>query len=151
MCPMAPIRPHCASPNDLATLVTRFCLVNAFCSARLRGLPSGVHAFTMQDIDMRGMAGVMQEAINLATRNTDYLHVSFDIDSVDPKMAPGTGTAVFGGLTYREAHLALELVADSGRLTSFEMVEVNPILDNYNMTGELASGLIASALGKTIL
>ena len=114
-------------------------------------LDSGVHAFTMQDIDMRGMAGVMQEAINLATRNTDYLHVSFDIDSVDPRVAPGTGTTVFGGLTYREAHLALELVADSGRLTSFEMVEVNPILDNYNMTGELASGLIASALGKTIL
>ena len=114
-------------------------------------LDSGVHAFTMQDIDMRGMAGVMQEAISLATRNTQYLHVSFDIDSVDPRMAPGTGTTVFGGLTYREAHLALEMVAESGKLTSFEMVEVNPILDNYNMTGELACGLIASALGKRIL
>lgn len=114
-------------------------------------LDSGVHAFTMQDIDMRGMAGVMREAISLATRNTQYLHVSFDIDSVDPRMAPGTGTTVFGGLTYREAHLALEMVAESGRLTSFEMVEVNPILDNYNMTGELACGLIASALGKRIL
>lgn len=114
-------------------------------------LDSGVHAFTMQDIDMRGMAGVMREAINLATRNTDYLHVSFDIDSVDPRVAPGTGTKVFGGLTYREAHLALELIAESGRLTSFEMVEVNPILDSFNMTGELAAGLIASALGKTIL
>jgi arginase len=114
-------------------------------------LDSGVHAFTMQDIDMRGMAGVMQEAISLATRNTEYLHVSFDIDSVDPRVAPGTGTTVFGGLTYREAHLALELIAESGKLTSFEMVEVNPILDNYNMTGDLASGLIASALGKRIL
>ncbi|GIK54057.1 MAG: arginase [Planctomycetota bacterium] len=114
-------------------------------------LDSGVHAFTMQDIDMRGMAGVVQEAISLATRNTDYLHVSFDIDSVDPRVAPGTGTTVFGGLTYREAHLALELISESGKLTSFEMVEVNPILDNYNMTGELAAGLIASALGKRIL
>ncbi len=114
-------------------------------------LDSGVHAFTMKDIDERGMAAVMRDAINLATRNTDYLHVSFDIDSVDPRIAPGTGTAVVGGLTYREAHLALEMIAESGLLTSFEMVEVNPILDVYNQTGQLAVELIASALGKTIL
>jgi arginase len=114
-------------------------------------LDSGVHAFTMKDIDERGMAAVMRDAINLATRNTDYLHVSFDIDSVDPRLAPGTGTAVVGGLTYREAHLALEMIAESGLLTSFEMVEVNPILDVYNQTGQLAVELIASALGKTIL
>lgn len=114
-------------------------------------LDSGVHAFTMKDIDERGMAAVMREAITLATRNTDYLHVSFDIDSVDPRVAPGTGTAVTGGLTYREAHLALEMIAETGLLTSLEMVEVNPVLDVYNQTGHLAVGLIASALGKTIL
>ena len=114
-------------------------------------LDSGVHAFTMKDIDERGMAAVMRDAINLATRNTDYLHVSFDIDSVDPRIAPGTGTTVFGGLTYREAHLAMEMIAESDALTSLELVEVNPILDVHNQTGQLAVDLIASALGKTIL
>lgn len=114
-------------------------------------LDSGVHAFTMKDIDERGMAAIMREAITLATRNTDYLHVSFDIDSVDPRVAPGTGTAVVGGLTYREAHLAMEMVAETGLLTSMELVEVNPVLDVYNQTGQLAVELIASALGKTIL
>jgi arginase len=114
-------------------------------------LDSGVHAFTMKDIDERGMAAVMRDAINLATRNTDYLHVSFDIDSVDPRVAPGTGTTVVGGLTYREAHLAMEMIAESGMLTSLELAEVNPILDIYNQTGQLAVELIASALGKTIL
>ncbi|MBK9974096.1 MAG: arginase [Planctomycetes bacterium] len=114
-------------------------------------LDSGVHAFTMKDIDERGLAAVMREAINLATRNTDYFHVSFDIDSVDPRNAPGTGTTVAGGLTYREAHLAMEMFAESGMLTSLELVEVNPILDVYNQTGQLAVELIASALGKTIL
>lgn len=114
-------------------------------------LDSGVHAFTMKDIDERGLAAVMREAINLATRNTDFLHVSFDIDSVDPRIAPGTGTTVLGGLTYREAHLALEMIAETGLLSSFELAEVNPILDMYNQTGQLAVGLIASALGKTIL
>jgi len=114
-------------------------------------LDSGVHAFTMKDIDERGMAPVMRDAINLATRNTEYLHVSFDIDSVDPRMAPGTGTAVFGGLTYREAHLAMEMIAETKMLTSLELCEVNPILDGHNQTGMLAVELIASALGKTIL
>lgn len=114
-------------------------------------LDSGVHAFTMKDIDERGMAAIMRDAINLATRNTDALHVSFDIDSVDPRVAPGTGTAVWGGLTYREAHLAMEMVAETGLLTSMEMVEVNPILDTHNMTAGFATELIASALGKTIL
>jgi arginase len=114
-------------------------------------LDSGVHAFTMKDIDERGMAAIMRDAINLATRNTEYLHVSFDIDSVDPRVAPGTGTAVFGGLTYREAHLAMEMVAETSMLTSLELCEVNPILDVLNQTGMLAVDLIASALGKTIL
>lgn len=114
-------------------------------------LDSGVHAFTMKDIDERGMAAVMRDAINLATRNTDYLHVSFDIDSVDPRVAPGTGTTVFGGLTYREAHLAMEMISESDALTSLELAEVNPILDVHNQTGQLAVDLIASALGKSIL
>ena len=114
-------------------------------------LDCGVHAFTMKDIDERGMAAVMRDVINLATRNTDYLHVSFDIDSVDPRIAPGTGTTVFGGLTYREAHLALEMIAESGTMSSLEMVEVNPILDVHNQTADMATGLIASALGQTIL
>jgi arginase len=114
-------------------------------------LDSGVHAFTMKDIDERGMAAIMRDAINFATRNTDYLHVSFDIDSVDPRVAPGTGTTVFGGLTYREAHLAMEMIAESDALTSLEIAEVNPILDVHNQTGMLAVDLIASALGKRIL
>jgi arginase len=114
-------------------------------------LDSGVHAFTMKHIDERGMAAVMRDAIDLATRNTDFLHVSFDIDSVDPRVAPGTGTAVSGGLTYREAHLAMEMISESGALTSIEMVEVNPILDSFNQTGQFAVDLLTSALGKSIL
>ena len=86
-----------------------------------------------------------------SSKDTDYLHVSFDIDSVDPRVAPGTGTTVFGGLTYREAHLAMEMIAESDALTSLELAEVNPILDVHNQTGQLAVDLIASALGKTIL
>ena len=112
---------------------------------------TGVHAFTMADIDKRGMASVMAAALELATRGTDMLHVSFDIDAIDPGVAPGTGTPKLGGLTYREAHLALEMIAESGRLTSLELVEVNPILDVRNQTAELAVELIGSALGKRII
>lgn len=112
---------------------------------------SGVHAYTMQDIDERGMAAIMRESIELVTKHCDKFHVSFDIDSLDPRVAPGTGTPVQGGLTYREAHLALELAAETERLGSFELVEVNPILDTSNQTGEVAVGLIASALGRRIL
>lgn len=112
---------------------------------------SGIHAFTMEDIDRRGMAAIVEQALELVTSDTDHLHVSFDIDSVDPQVAPGTGTRKIGGLTYREAHLAMEMIAESGRLCSMEMVEVNPILDVQNQTAELAVGLIASALGKRIL
>lgn len=111
----------------------------------------GVHAFTMEDIDRRGMATIMEAAIDLALDGTDHVHVSFDVDSVDPIYAPGTGTRKIGGLTYREAHLAMEIVADTERLCSMELVEVNPILDVQNQTAELAVGLIASALGKKIL
>jgi len=112
---------------------------------------SNINAFTMTDIDRRGMAKVVDEAIQIATRDVDYLHVSFDIDVLDPSIAPGTGTAKKGGLTYREAHLALEMVAETGLLRSFELVEVNPVLDRENMTAQLAVGLIASAMGKRIL
>lgn len=112
---------------------------------------SGIHTFTMADIDRRGMAAVMEQALRLALDGSDMLHCSFDIDAVDPKVAPGTGTPKLGGLTYREAHLALEIMAETGRLTSMEMVEVNPTLDDANKTAELAVELIASALGSSIL
>lgn len=112
---------------------------------------SGIRCFTMEDIDKRGMAAVMDEAIAVASRDSDMLHVSFDIDAIDPRVAPGTGTPKLGGLTYREAHLAMEMLADSRRVTSIEMVEVNPVLDERNSTAELAVGLVASALGKRIL
>ncbi len=112
---------------------------------------AGIHAYTMTDIDRRGIASIIEEALEKVLRDGDLLHVSFDIDSLDPRVAPGTGTPKFGGLTYREAHLALEMIAETKRLTSFEMVEVNPILDERNRTAEVAVDLITSALGKRIL
>lgn len=112
---------------------------------------SGVTVFTMRDIDERGMGAVMEAAVRIATRDTDWLHVSFDLDAVDPEIAPGVGTPKPGGLTYREAHLALELVNDTGAMRSMELVEVNPILDEQNRTAELAVELAASAFGKQIL
>lgn len=112
---------------------------------------AGIHAFTMHDIDRLGMAEVMERAMAVATRGTRWVHVSFDIDSLDPRDAPGTGTQKIGGLTYREAHLALEMLAETQRLTSMELAEVNPVLDDRNRTAETAVGLIASALGQRIL
>ncbi len=112
---------------------------------------SGVRYFTMRDIDERGMRRVMEDAMAIAGKGTDGVHLSFDLDGVDPQWAPGTGTRVPGGLTYREAHLAMEMLADSGLLTSLEFVEVNPLLDTGNTTGQFAVGLIASALGKSIV
>lgn len=112
---------------------------------------SNIHTFTMTDIDKKGMARSMEEAIALATRDVDFLHVSFDIDVLDPAIAPGTGTPKKGGITYREAHLALEMVAETGLLRSFELVEVNPVLDRENITAEVAVSLITSAMGKRIL
>ncbi len=109
-----------------------------------------VTVFSMYDIDKLGMREVMSQAIHVATGGTDALHVSFDIDAVDPVYAPGSGTPYAGGLTVREAHLALELVAESGLMTSFDMAEVNPIFDEHNRTGILAADLIASALGQRI-
>ncbi len=112
---------------------------------------SGVHVFTMRDIDEYGMSDVMEKGLGLATEGTAGFVVSFDIDVVDPDEAPGVGTPVRGGITYREAHLAMEMIADSKKMLGLEVVEVNPILDVLNKTAVLAVGLAASALGKKIL
>ncbi len=112
---------------------------------------SGISVFTMEDIDQRGICPIMTEAIRLATQNTDALHVSLDMDAIDPQEAPGVGTSVRGGLTYREAHTAMEMIAACGHLCSMEVVEVNPILDVRNTTAEVAAELVESALGKRIL
>ena len=112
---------------------------------------SGIRVFTMAEIDERGMAACMDEAIARVTSGTAGFHLSFDLDGVDPMIAPGVGTPVPGGLTYREAHLVCEKVARSEKLVSLEVVELNPVLDAENRTGRLAIGLMASALGKTIL
>lgn len=107
--------------------------------------------FTMSDIDKRGMPACVEDAINIASRAPGGFAVTFDIDMIDPRFAPGSGTLVRGGATYREAHLALEMIAEHGGMRSFEIVEVNPLLDQSNITVELACELILSALGKTIL
>jgi arginase len=111
---------------------------------------SGVLVFTMKDIDKHGVSHVMDEAIEAAERGTEGIHVSFDIDSCDPSVAPGVGTPKKGGLYYREAHLCMEMLADSKAVLAVDMVEINPILDNRNGTAEFASELILSALGKKI-
>ena len=110
-----------------------------------------ISVFTMSDIDQRGMTDVMKEAIAIAGQHDNPIHLSLDLDSLDPREAPGVGTPVRGGLSYREAHLAMELVATSQRLVSMDVVEVNPILDSENTTAKLAVELILSALGKKIL
>ncbi len=112
---------------------------------------SGVRAFTMRDIDERGLRAVMEEALFIVTAGTAGFHVSLDMDAVDPQQAPGVGTPVRGGLSYREAHLAMEMIGDSGRMTSLDVVEVNPVIDEANRTGLLAVELVMSALGKRIL
>jgi arginase len=112
---------------------------------------SGVHVFTMTDIDRRGMAAVSEEAVSLAGVDTGGIHVSFDLDSCDPSVAPGVGTPVKGGINYREAHLFMEIIADSARLCSLDLVEVNPTLDVRNATATLGTELAMSALGKKII
>ena len=109
------------------------------------------HFFTMSDIDKRGMLECVRDAISIASQAPGGYAVTFDVDMIDPRFAPGSGTLVRGGATYREAHLALELIAEQGGMRSFEIVEVNPMLDQSNITVELACELILSALGKTIL
>ncbi|MBI4385926.1 MAG: arginase [Elusimicrobia bacterium] len=110
----------------------------------------GVRVFTMADIDRRGLAHIVEQAIDHAGENAAGLHVSFDIDAADPSIAEGVGTKKRGGLTYREAHLLMEIVAESKRMVSLDMVEVNPLEDSHNTTAELASELVQSALGKRI-
>jgi arginase len=112
---------------------------------------SGVSVFTMRDIDERGLRAVMKDAIRRASDGTAGFHLSLDMDFVDPLDAPGVGTPVRGGATYREAHLAMEMICDSGHMVSLEVVEVNPVIDEANRTADLAVELVMSALGKRIL
>jgi arginase len=112
---------------------------------------SGVTAFTMRDIDECGLRNIMERAIRTVTDGTAGFHLSLDMDAVDPDEAPGVGTPVRGGMTYREAHLAMETICDSGRLLSMEVVEVNPVLDDANRTALLGVELVMSAMGKKIL
>src|SRR5947209_3558947 len=112
---------------------------------------AGIEYFTMRDIDERGMRAVIEEALRIAGRDTAGYHVSLDMDWIDPEDAPGVGTPVRGGATYREAHLAMEIIADHARMLSFEIVEVNPVIDEHNQTAELAVELALSAFGKKIL
>src|SRR5215468_7585017 len=112
---------------------------------------TGIEVYTMRDIDERGMRTVTEEALRIAGRGTAGYHISLDMDWIDPEDAPGVGTPVRGGASYREAHLAMEIIADHGRMTSFEIVEVNPVIDEHNRTADLAVELALSAFGKKIL
>jgi arginase len=112
---------------------------------------AGVHVFTMKDVDTLGIAKVMDKALAIATAGTVGVHVSFDLDVCDPSIAPGVGTPVKGGLNYREAHMVMELVADTGRVMAIDLVEINPILDDRNLTAILGAELALSALGMRIL
>lgn len=112
---------------------------------------SGIRVFSMPDIDRLGMAKVMEEAIRIAGEGTDGIHLSLDLDALDPMYAPGVGTPVNGGVTYREGHLAMEMISASNRLISVDVVEVNPILDEQNRTGRMAVELVESLFGKTII
>ncbi len=112
---------------------------------------SGIHTFTMKDIDRSGIAVIAEQAIAIATAGTGGVHVSFDLDVCDPAIAPGVGTPVKGGFDYREAHMIMELMADSQQLVALDLVEVNPTLDLRNTTAEFGTELALSALGKNIL
>jgi arginase len=112
---------------------------------------SGIHVFTMRDIDERGMRDVMAEALRFATDDADGVHISLDLDFVDPEDAPGVGTPVRGGVTYREAHLAMEMIADSEAMVSLDVVEINPVIDLHNKTAQLGVELVLSGLGNKIL
>jgi len=112
---------------------------------------SQARVFTMKDIDRQGIASIVEQAVKLAGDGTAGIHVSFDMDACDPSIAPGVGTPVKGGLSYREAHMVMEIIADSGLLTSLDLVEVNPTLDVRNATAQLGTELALSALGMKIL
>ncbi|MBV9087539.1 MAG: arginase [Acidobacteria bacterium] len=140
-------QPPMVDPDNCVLLGIRD--IDAIEKANIR--KAGVEVFTMRDIDERGMRSVMEEALRMAGRGTAGYHVSLDMDWIDPEDAPGVGTPVRGGATYREAHLAMEIIADHGRMTSFEIVEVNPVIDEHNRTADLAVELALSAFGKKIL
>ena len=112
---------------------------------------SGVTVFTMRQIDELGLRAVMEQALHVASDETAGFHISLDMDAIDPVEAPGVGTPVQGGMTYREGHLAMEMICDCSGMVSLEVVEVNPVLDNANRTAELGVQLVASAMGKKIL
>lgn len=112
---------------------------------------SGIHVFTMRDIDEHGMAKIARRAMDIVTRGTGGFHMSFDVDGCDPTVIPGSGTLVHGGVRFREAHLLLEYCADTRKLTSMEVVELNPFLDHGNVSAERTIHLITSALGKSII
>ena len=112
---------------------------------------SGAHVFTMKEIDRSGIASIVEQALAIAGNGTAGLHVSFDLDVCDPAIAPGVGTPVKGGLNYREAHMVMEMIADSGLMRALDLVEVNPILDDRNTTAILATELASSAFGQKIL
>jgi arginase len=112
---------------------------------------SGIHAYSMREIDERGMGAVIQEALDFVNHGTAGFHISFDVDGCDPSVIPGSGTLVPGGVNYREAHLMMEYCADNGRLVSLEVVELNPFLDRGNVSAERTLELILSAMGKSIL
>ena len=119
-------------------------------SERERLHANAIHVFTMSDIDQRSISVVMRDALTIAGLHKNGIHLSLDMDALDPKEAPGVGTPVRGGLTYREAHLAMEMISEMGNLVSMDVVEVNPILDRENATASLAVELVLSALGKKI-
>jgi arginase len=112
---------------------------------------SGVHAYTMTDVDRYGMASIMDKVLETMKRQVDVIHLSFDLDGLDPSVAPGVGTPVAGGLTYREAHLLMEMTSDTGLLGSMDVVEDNPVLDVRNQSAIVAAELVESAFGKRIL
>ncbi len=116
-----------------------------------RVLQSGIRVFTMKEIDQEGLAAVAAKAVDIASRGTSGIHVSFDLDVCDPSIAPGVGTPVKGGLNYREAHTLMEVISDSRSLLALDVVEANPILDTRNMTAQLGVELVQSALGKSVL
>jgi len=112
---------------------------------------SGIHAYSMREIDERGMAAVAREALDIVNDGTAGFHISFDVDGCDPSVIPGSGTLVPGGINFREAHLLLEYCSDNGNLLSLEVVELNPFLDQGNVSAERTLQMITSAMGKSIL
>jgi arginase len=111
----------------------------------------GLPVYTMTDIDRRSVSAIIREVLDRLASRVDQIHVSFDMDSIEPGVAPGVGTPVSGGLSYREAHLIMETIAESGQMASLDIAEVNPILDSHNKSAELAAELVASAMGQRIL